>query len=229
MVAQPVHVLRLGLVDYPQALAFMNELWLKRCRDEAPDSLLLLEHPPVITFGASGGEQDLRAAREMYARLGIDLQATNRGGRATFHGPGQLVAYPIIKLADLDLHDFLHRLEETTLRLLADWGIAAGRDEKHPGVWVGLRKIAAVGLAVRDGVTSHGLALNVNVDLSYFQWITPCGISDRGVTSMKEELGAAFPMVEVMDGFAAHFSAAYEREISSSPTSIKLQEVEAEL
>jgi lipoate-protein ligase B len=213
MVGSPLYIVHLGRIKYPAAMAVMEELWAARSQDKSPDTLLLLEHPPVITFGASGGQEDLRTSKDMYAHLGIDLHSTNRGGRATFHGPGQLVIYPVIKLARLDLHDFLWRLEEAALRLLADWQIHASRDDHYPGVWLGTRKIAAVGLAVREGVTTHGLALNVNVDLSYFQWINPCGISDRGVTSMKEELGMQLSMAYIEEAFLAYFGQVFEREI----------------
>jgi lipoate-protein ligase B len=216
MVASRLDVLHLGLVEYSAALEFMEGRRAARARDEVPDTLLLLEHPPVITFGANGGQSDLLCAAELYSELGIDLVRTNRGGRATFHGPGQLVVYPVIKLADLDLHGFLWRLEEAAVRLLAKWEIHAGRNDQHPGVWVGKRKIAAIGLAVRDGVTSHGMALNVNVDLSYFQLINPCGIRGCETTSMQVELGEPLPMAQIEERFLSHFAGALERDFTQA-------------
>jgi lipoate-protein ligase B len=212
MVSGPLHVVELGCLAYQPALALMEDLWAARCRGEAPDLLLLLEHLPVITLGMSGGREDLRLPPAELARRGVALAETNRGGRATFHGPGQLVAYPVIRLAELDLHGFLWRLEESVIRLLVDWGIPAGRDDDYPGVWTGGRKIAAVGLAVRQGVTTHGLALNVTIDLSQFGLIHPCGIIDRGVTSMQAELGWPVSLAAVRQDFIREFGRVFQRE-----------------
>lgn len=197
MVANPLGVISPGVIPYDQSLQWQERLWEARRRDEIGDTVLVLQHPPVITLGQSGGLEDLRVPLSELRRLGVGLYQTNRGGRATYHGPGQLVAYPIVKLRDHDPHTCLWSLEEVVVRLLAEWGIAAGRVERHPGVWVGRDKIAAVGVAVRDDVTTHGLALNVNTDLSYFNLIIPCGLRDHGVTSMQVVLGRAVPMATV--------------------------------
>lgn len=191
-------------------------MWEARRRDEIGDTVLVLQHPPVITLGQSGGGEDLRLSPAALQRLGVGLYQTNRGGRATYHGPGQLVAYPIVKLFDHDLHAYLWSLEEMLVRLLAEWGIAAGRLERHPGVWVGRDKIAAVGVAVRDDVTTHGLALNVNTDLSYFNLIIPCGLRDHGVTSMRVVLGRAAPMAEVETSFVRALGMVFDRPVRRS-------------
>ena len=198
-------VIRAGVVPYAEAEQLQERLWSARCHEEILDTVLVLQHPPVITLGQSGGLEDVRVSIKHLAACGVELHSTNRGGRATFHGPGQLVVYPIVKLPDHDLHTYVWKLEEAIIRTVSAWGVAADRDERYPGVWVDLDKLAAVGIAVRDDVTTHGAALNVNVDLSYFDLITPCGIADRGVTSMKKLLGRAVPMREVEDEFIRQF------------------------
>jgi lipoate-protein ligase B len=200
-----VDVIKAGTLPYAEALDLQESLRLERSRDHIQDALLILEHTPVITLGQGGGYEDLHASEEGLRQVGIDLVQTNRGGRATFHGPGQLVAYPILKLKDLDLHAYLWKLEEVVIRVLQAWEIEGLREDRYPGVWIGKAKIAAVGVAVRDNVTMHGLALNVNTDLSFFNWITPCGIQDRGVTSMQSILGRLVPMTAVVDQFVEAF------------------------
>lgn len=198
-------VIQAGVVPYAEAEELQERLWSARCHEEILDTVLVLQHPPVITLGQSGGLEDVRVSIKQLAARGVELHSTNRGGRATFHGPGQLVVYPIVKLPDRDLHTYLWKLEEAIIRTVSAWGVAADRDERYPGVWVDRDKLAAVGIAVRDDVTTHGAALNVNVDLSYFDLITPCGIADRGVTSMQKLLGRAVPMREVEDEFIRQF------------------------
>ncbi len=212
-----------GVRPYREAMQLQKHLWQARCRDLAGDTLLLLQHPPVITLGVSGGQEDLRVSSEQLQHLGVELFQTNRGGRATFHGPGQLVAYPVMKLYGCDLHAYLWKLEEVVLRLLQDWGIRASRDERFPGVWVGKAKIAAVGVAVRDDVSTHGLALNANTDLSYFGLITPCGLLDRGVTSMQAVLGQEVPMAELEAGFARVFAEVFNRTLKVSRAALEAE------
>ncbi len=194
-----------GLLDYAPALALQQRLRRARQQDQVGDQLILLEHAPVVTLGQSGGLEDLRVEAAALPAHGVALFETSRGGRATFHGPGQLVAYPIIRLPDCDLHAYLWKLEEIALRLLAQWGIPAQREERYPGVWVGEDKIAAVGVAVSGEVTMHGLALNVAPDLAFFDLITPCGIRGRGVTSMQRHLGSPPSMPAVKAAFIRHF------------------------
>jgi lipoate-protein ligase B len=186
---EPVALYSCGLVAYEPALALQKQLHRARAQDQINDAIIVLQHLPVITLGASGGRDDLHVSTARLEALGVGLQETSRGGKATFHGPGQLVLYPVMKLPDRDLHAYLWRLEECVIRTLAAWGIQAGRDERHPGVWVGQQKICAIGIAVRDDVTMHGLALNANTDLTFFDLFTPCGIADRGVTSLQALLG----------------------------------------
>ncbi len=184
-----ITVLRLGQLAYRWAYLFQRRLVRARQADGVGDVLLTAEHPPVVTLGRGGGEEDLKVSPDRLAGLGIGLAFTERGGRATYHGPGQLVFYPIFKLRPGRLHGFLRALEEAAIRTLARYGIRAHRDPHHPGVWVGRDKIAAVGLAVSGGVPFHGLALNVDPNLAHFDLIVPCGLADRGVTSMARQLG----------------------------------------
>ncbi|MEI6775804.1 MAG: lipoyl synthase [Chloroflexales bacterium] len=182
--SETIQLIRMGRVGYRHALRLMEQLAAARRRDEIGDTLLLVEHPPVLTMGCGGGIEDLRVVAGQLRDQRIDLVQTDRGGRMTYHGPGQLVAYPILKLPDDDLHAYAHRLEQVALETLAAWGIAARRIRAHPGIWLGRDKIAAIGVAVQDRVTMHGLSLNVNPNMAHFDLIVPCGIVGRGVTSM---------------------------------------------
>jgi lipoate-protein ligase B len=213
MVAAPLAVRVAGEVPYDQALRWQERLWAKRRRDQIGDTVLVLQHPPVVTLGQSGGSGDLRVSLAELRRRGVGLYQTNRGGRAAYHGPGQLVAYPILRLPDRDLHAYLWRLEEVLVRLLAEWGITGERIDRHPGVWVRRDKIAAVGVAVRDDVTTHGLALNVNTDLAYFGLIVPCGLRDFGVTSMQAELGQPVPMDAVEASLLRALGTVFGRQV----------------
>ena len=200
---------RLGTVEYKEAYRLQEEVAQARGRGAIGDVLLLLQHPPVITLGRGGGEEDILAPAPLLRQAGVRVLSTDRGGRATYHGPGQLVIYPILGLPDGDLYDYVWCLEEVVIRVLSTYGLAAGRVTEHPGVWInpstgsghGGNKIAAVGLAVRDGITRHGLALNVAPEMAHFGLLIPCGIADRGVTSMERELGRSVDMAEVTDRF----------------------------
>lgn len=216
--SEPIYLIRLGQVSYRHALRLMQRMADARRRDDVGDALLLVEHPPVITMGCAGGTEDLRVSADHLRRLGIEVVQTERGGRMTYHGPGQLVAYPILKLPNDDLHDYLWRLEQVVLEVLAEWGIAAGRVERHPGVWIGRDKIAAVGVAVQDRVTTHGLALNVDPNLAHFSLILPCGLSDRGVTSMRAVLGRPAALEAVARSFITAFSRVFMREAAPRRT-----------
>ncbi len=203
-----ITVFSLGTVEYEAARQLQERLAAARAADEIGDVLLLLQHAPVITVGRGGGEEDILAPAALLQQAGIRVLPTDRGGRATYHGPGQLVAYLILKLRppNDDLHACVERLEETSIRVLRSYGLAGGRITAHPGVWIDGRKIAAIGLAVRDGVTRHGTALNVDPDMAHFDLFVPCGIADHGVTSLARELGRAVELAEAGDRFARAFA-----------------------
>jgi lipoic acid synthetase len=214
-------VLNLGQLAYPAALSLMERLAEARRCDEVGDLLLLVQHPPVITLGQGGGYEDVAVAPQVLQRLGIQVVQTGRGGRATYHGPGQLVVYPILRLPRGSLHDYVHRLEETVIRLLAEYGLEAGRLQGYPGVWLGREKLAAIGVAVRGGVTMHGLALNVDPPLEHFNYIVPCGLKDNGVTSLRRVLGRPISFDRVMADFVRLFGQVFgvplSRGLQSAP------------
>ncbi len=203
---------RLGVVDYEQALLLQNRLAEARRKNETGDLLLLLQHPPVITMGKSGKIQNVLAP-EVLRERNIKTIFTDRGGDVTYHGPGQLVIYPILNLQPygLSVPGYVWNLEETAIRLLARYGISAGRIEKLRGVWVGNEKIAALGVHISRGVTKHGLALNVNTDLDFFSLINPCG-TGRRATSMSKILGREFSMEEIETAMVTSFG-----EVFGSP------------
>jgi lipoate-protein ligase B len=189
----------LGLVPYADALALQRTLHALRVAGAIPDTLLLLEHPPVITLGKAFHPEHLRYAREFYAQQGVELHPTDRGGDVTCHNPGQLVGYPIFDVSQhgRDLHKFLRDIEQAIIDALHAFGVEAHRESGYTGVWVGNAKIAAIGIKVTKWVSMHGFALNVNNDLRLFHTIVPCGIADRPVTSLQQVLGRAVPMEQV--------------------------------
>lgn len=203
----------LGTMEYEEACRLQEEVAQARARGAIGDVLLVLQHPPVITVGWGGGEEDILASDSLLRQAGIRVLSTDRGGRATYHGPGQLVVYPILRLPDGDLHGYVWRLEEAVIRVLSAYGLTAGRLGGHPGVWVSGNKIAAVGVAVRDRITRHGLALNVAPNMTCFDLLIPCGISGRGVTSMERELGRSVDMAEVTDRFLQAFGKVFECQV----------------
>ena len=198
---------QLGCLDYEEAYRLQERLWSEKAAGREDDFLLLLEHPPTLTIGKSGKLSNLLVDKEELTRQGLSLYFTDRGGDITYHGPGQLVAYPLVDLRRRrkDVHRYIHELEEVVIGLLAELGVAAGRDAEHIGVWVGREKLCAIGVRVRRWITMHGLALNVEPDLKHFNLITPCGIVGRGVTSLARLLGQPPAMDEVKERFVAHF------------------------
>ena len=206
-------VRELGRIGYGPALELQQELIAARKAGTVPDHLLLLEHPHVITLGRNGHQENLLASAEIMERAGISFFPTDRGGDVTYHGPGQLVAYPIMDLREWkrDVGAFVRGVEQTMIDTLADYGIEAGRIPKLTGVWVGGRKIGAIGVHISRWVTSHGLALNVSTDLSYFQYIVPCGLT-KPVTSMAQ-LGVRATLEEVSRSLAAHFGRVFDCEM----------------
>ena len=203
----------LGRTDYGQALELQRQLVAERQQGLIPDQLLLLEHPHVITLGRNGKAANLLASAEVLSRAGIAFYPTDRGGDVTYHGPGQLVGYPIIDLREWkrDVGAYVRAVEQAIIDTLADYGISAGRIPKLTGVWVDNRKIAAIGVHISRWVTSHGFALNVSTDLTYFQYIVPCGLT-KPVTSMAA-LGVDAGLHEVGQTLAGHFGRVFDCEM----------------
>jgi len=203
------YLLDVGLQPYDPIHALQRRLAEARHTGQIPDTLLFVEHEPVITLGRRAQEEHILVPPEVLAREGIIVRRIERGGDVTYHGPGQLVAYPIVHLAShhLGISDYMHLLEEAILNTLADYGLAAHRREGYIGVWLGLKKIASLGVRVARGVTYHGLALNVSPNMRHWGYIIPCGIADATVTSMAHELASPPPMAEVKGRLAHHLAA----------------------
>jgi lipoyl(octanoyl) transferase len=212
-VSAEILVVRCGIVPYEEAREAQRRLQGERQRGEVPDVLLLLEHPPVYTRGRRATADELPMGAEWYERQGIELLDTDRGGRVTYHGPGQLVAYPIVSLVPYgdDVHEYVRRLERVMIGALAEHGVEAGLIDGLTGVWAGERKIGSIGVHVSRGVTTHGLAVNVNNDLQPFEWIVPCGIEGVAMTSLARELGAEQDLGAFADTVVARFAAVYDR------------------
>jgi len=207
-----IDVRRLGLVSYADGLELQRGLVDDRKAGRIPDTLLLLQHPHVLTIGVKkDGRRHILAAPDLLAARGVEVFETGRGGDVTYHGPGQLVGYPIIDLnpGRRDVHVYVRDLEEVMIRVCADYGLAAGRVKGMSGAWIGDGKIGAVGVRISRWVTSHGFAFNVTTDLDFFNLIVPCGIADKAVTSLAAELGRPAPMAEVEDAFVRHFSGVF--------------------
>ena len=202
---------RLGTVGYGPAWELQDEFAEQRRTRRIGDRLLLVEHFPVYTIGRGGDVANLLASPERLRQLGAEFHRTDRGGDITFHGPGQIVAYPILELADpLDVRRYVRSLEEAIIATAAAFGVAAHREDGLVGVWVeGQRKLAAIGVRVRRGVTTHGLALNVNTDLKWFTEMIPCGIADREVTSLARELGHPVDTADVEDRLTDELARAF--------------------
>ena len=226
-----IELIELGLTSYKRALAIQEDLFnkiilVKRAnrqntiQESTKNYLLWVEHSPVFTIGKSGKQEHLLFDKEDLKQKEIEFYATNRGGDITFHGPGQIVGYPILDLDNFftDIHKYLRLLEETVILTLQDYGIEGARTIGQTGVWLGAetpfaRKICALGVRASRWVTMHGFALNVNTDLSYFEGIIPCGIQGKGVTSMKKELGAKISIEEVKTKLKHYFSILFEAKL----------------
>ena len=215
-----LEVRRLGQVPYLKAVDGQRRLVEARKRDEIPDQLLLLEHPSVITVGVSGRRhrENLLVSPAELARRNIDLLEVSRGGDVTYHGPGQLVGYPILDLKPdrCDVHRYVRDLEEALMRTVARFGVTAGRVRGLTGIWVGNEKLAAIGVRLSRWVTSHGFALNVTPELEAFELIVPCGIRGRGVTSLERLLGVPPAWSDLEAVSAEELAACFERSIVSS-------------
>ncbi len=203
----PCWLLRLGQVDYATVWDLQRHAVAARIDGRIPDALILVEHPHVYTLGRGGHAENVLLDEATLAAIGAQLFWVDRGGDVTYHGPGQLVGYPIIHLERLgkDVHAHLRRIEEVLIRVLADFGLEGRRDPQYTGVWVGDEKIAAIGVRVSHWVTSHGFALNLDPDLSYFAHIIPCGIRHKGVTSLARLLGRPVSRAEVEPLVSRHF------------------------
>jgi len=232
-----VLVVRCGQVSYDEAL--VAQRWLLDARQEGsiPDVLLLLEHPPVYTRGRRSTPEELPMAIEWYAMQGIEVRETDRGGRVTYHGPGQLVAYPIVDLGPFgdDVHEYVRRLERVAIRSLGEYGVEAKTIEDLTGVWTEgevpgtaaaadeARKIGSIGVHVSRGITTHGLAINVNNDLKPFEWIVPCGIEGCQATSLSREVDCEQNLSAFATTLADNFSDVYDRvPVATSPANLGL-------
>lgn len=229
-------VVHAGVVPYGVASEWQRDLHARRVKDEIPDVLLLLEHPHVYTLGRRFNREHLLVDEAVLASRGVEVHEADRGGSITYHGPGQLVGYPIVDLKDAsgrnderthpDAIRYLRVLEEALIRSVRTFGVVATRREGMTGVWVGQGKLAAIGVHISRGVTRHGFALNVNTDLSFFEAMVPCGITDGGVTSLEEILGLAPSVAQVADSVVASLSKLLHRLIiASNPSDLRLSPI----
>lgn len=218
----------LGLILYAEALELQRRLVEARKLRLIPDVLAFCEHPHVITLGRNGKTEHLRAGHHLLAQMNVEFHPTDRGGDITYHGPGQVVAYPILDLTEhrRDVRWYVDHLEETMIRATADFGIAAHRSEGRHGIWVdvpaGEEKLAALGVHLSRWVTSHGFAYNVSTDLRYFDLIVPCGIADRRTTSLERILGRSVPSHRVRECLSRHFAEIFEYDV----VSVRCEELE---
>ena len=216
-----LHVRRLGLVGYADGLALQRALVEERRAERIGDTLLLLEHPPVITLGVKGdgGRANILATDARLVELGIAVSETGRGGDVTYHGPGQIVGYPIIDLRPdrCDVHRYVRDLEEVMIRTCADYGLSAGRIKGLTGAWLTADKIGAIGVRISRWITSHGFAFNVSTALEHFQLIVPCGISDRGVTSLEKATGRRVPLAEAENAVIRRFCDVFDSGLVDDP------------
>lgn len=208
-----LNVLYLGRCEYDKALSIQYDILEKRQKGEIGDTLIIVEHPPVLTLGRHAIESNVIVSEKYLKDQGISLYHTNRGGDVTYHGDGQIVGYPIVNLREkgIGIRDFVHRMEDAFIDLLKDqFNIKACKDDKHTGVWIEDKKILSIGLAVKKGVTMHGFAFNVNTNLDHFKLIVPCGIQDKGVTSIEKIMGQAVDFDKAckltVDYLCKHFS-----------------------
>jgi len=214
LVDQKGYIIDVGLIDYQKAWDLQHHLWSKRVEGEVPDLLLILEHPHVITLGRRGNRSHLVASSETLEEMKIPLFHVERGGDVTYHGPGQIVVYPILDLKGYGyrLIRYIDQLEELVLRVLKDFGIAGRRDPLNRGVWVDGEKIASVGVAIKRWVSFHGLSLNYETNLKYFELINPCGLEGKKMTSMGKILGTKISREQLIERIGFHFKQIFERD-----------------
>jgi lipoyl(octanoyl) transferase len=226
---EPLWCVRTGCVPYQEALALQKRLEAARQAGRVPDVLLLLEHPPTYTRGRRSKPAELPMGEDWYRAQGIEIFDTDRGGRVTYHGPGQIVAYPVVSLRPYgdDVHEYIRRMESVVVAVLGSYGIQAGTIDGLTGVWTSeRRKIGSIGVHVSRGVTTHGFAVNVNNDLQPFEWIVPCGIDHCQMTSVSRELRREQDMRGFEDRVCAEFCRAYGRR-PVSVSAMRLREIEA--
>jgi lipoate-protein ligase B len=207
------YIIDLGLIDYKKAWDLQRDLWSRRVKEELPDLLLILEHPHVITLGRRGNRSYLIASQEVLDAMAIPIYHVERGGDVTYHGPGQLVVYPILDLRGYEyrLIRYVDQLEEVILRTLKDFGMEGRKDSLNRGVWVNGEKIASLGVTIKRWVSFHGLALNYETDLSYFDLIHPCGLVGKKMTSMEKVLGRKVVRESLIERISFHFKDIFER------------------
>ena len=208
------YIIDLGLMDYEKAWELQHQLWSKRAEGALPDLLLFIEHPHVITLGRRGNRSHLIASPEVLEEMKIPLFHVERGGDVTYHGPGQIVVYPILDLKEYGyrLIRFISQLEEVILRVLKDFNVEGRRDPLNRGIWVNGEKIASVGVAIKRWVSFHGLSLNYETDLKYFELINPCGLEGKKMTSMVKILGIGISREELVESIGFHFKHIFERD-----------------
>jgi lipoate-protein ligase B len=215
LASKKVYIARyLGVTQYEHALKLQQALVQARTEGKIPDVVLLLQHPPVFTIGRFRGEKDIIIPPERFTQEGIAVFHTNRGGGITYHGPGQLVGYPILNLKEhkLGVREYIWKLEEVVINLLSTLDIQGHRFAEFPGVWVGEQKICSIGIHVSRYITMHGFALNVNTDLRYFEYINPCGINRKVMTSISKLLGHPVTVETIIGGLLHSFSEIFELE-----------------
>ena len=217
MTRRPLEIRRLGVVPFAKAAVLQQKLVVERQFERVPGLLLLLEHPPVITLGVSAASDNILVSAATLADRGVEIHKARRGGDVTYHGPGQLVGYPIMSLKPdrCDLHRYVRDLEETLIRTVAEFGVQATRIAGLTGVWSGNKKVAAIGVRLSRWVTSHGFAINVTTNLDDFSLIRPCGLIDRGVTSLYELTDVTISTDMVANALEPHFADVFCRQIDS--------------
>ena len=212
---QALDIRDLGMdVDYAATVALQESLLAERVAGKIPDTLLLLEHRPVFTLGRSAHAANVLWPKAELARRGIACVATSRGGDVTYHGPGQITGYSImdLKKQGRDLHQYIRNVEQVLIDTVADYGIASGRDSINPGVWVGMEKVAAIGIAVKSGwITMHGFGFNIHPDMSHYTMIIACGIRDRGVTTLQKLAGRTIDIADVKEKLSVHYGKIFNR------------------
>ena len=209
----------LPVTDYAEALELQHRIVAaKNSGSVGTNVLLILEHPPTFTLGRRGGSENLTVSDTFLKESGIRMLRAERGGNITFHGPGQLVAYPIINLqtAHLSVLDYVHLLEEVMIQTASEVGVEAGRNALNRGVWVGSAKLGSIGIAVRHGISFHGFALNVNLSLAPFKWINPCGLQGVEMTSLAHELSCDVPMIKVRRSIKHTMESVFDMELTGS-------------